>query len=272
MATFKKRGDSWYAQVRRKGFPAQYRTFRSKADAQAWARELESRIDRRELSVGYRLQDSSLGDLLRRYDSDVVPRLRGASQEKLRIGKMLRAEICALTLDALTPSAFATYRDARLAEAMPQTVKHELALFSRIITLARREWDVPLQENPVQRITLPVVHNSRNRRLEEGEIERLVAALAKTRNPLIAPAITLALETAMRRGELLAIEWQHVDLQKRTVLLPQTKNGRPREVPLIPKGVDQNPWAHWRSPRDMMRQGCSTSLFQAKQQWSTMSS
>ena len=41
---------------------------------------------------------------------------------------------------------------------------------------------------------------------------------------------------------------------------------------VIPRCIDQNPWAHWRSPRDMMRQGCSTSLFQAKQQWSTMSS
>src|SRR5215831_976643 len=41
---------------------------------------------------------------------------------------------------------------------------------------------------------------------------------------------------------------------------------------LIPNPIDQNPWAHWRSPMDMMRQGWSTSLFHAAQQWSTRSS
>ena len=41
---------------------------------------------------------------------------------------------------------------------------------------------------------------------------------------------------------------------------------------LIPNPNDQNPWAHWRSPMDMMRQGWSTSLFHAAQQWSTRSS
>src|SRR5262249_55691330 len=41
---------------------------------------------------------------------------------------------------------------------------------------------------------------------------------------------------------------------------------------LLPNPIDQNPWAHWRSPMDMMRQGWSTSLFHAAQQWSTRSS
>ena len=41
---------------------------------------------------------------------------------------------------------------------------------------------------------------------------------------------------------------------------------------VIPNPIDQNPWAHWRSPMDMMRQGWSMSLFHAAQQWSTRSS
>jgi len=45
-----------------------------------------------------------------------------------------------------------------------------------------------------------------------------------------------------------------------------------RAGPLIPNPIDQNPWAHWRSPMDMIRQGWSTSLFHAAQQWSTRSS
>ena len=45
-----------------------------------------------------------------------------------------------------------------------------------------------------------------------------------------------------------------------------------RAAGFIPNPIDQNPWAHWRSPMDMMRQGWSTSLFHAAQQWSTRSS
>ena len=47
---------------------------------------------------------------------------------------------------------------------------------------------------------------------------------------------------------------------------------RLRDEGVIPNPIDQNPWAHWRSPMDMMRQGWSTSLFHAAQQWSTRSS
>src|SRR5450756_2878021 len=47
---------------------------------------------------------------------------------------------------------------------------------------------------------------------------------------------------------------------------------KPKLDPFIPSPIDQNPCAHWRNPMDMMRQGWSTSLFQASQQWSTRSS
>jgi hypothetical protein len=47
MATIRSRGEyQWEAQIRRKGYPAQRKTFETKADAQAWARMIESEIDR----------------------------------------------------------------------------------------------------------------------------------------------------------------------------------------------------------------------------------
>src|SRR3974377_2059077 len=54
--------------------------------------------------------------------------------------------------------------------------------------------------------------------------------------------------------------------RRRNALVRGVNNG------LIPSPIDQNPWAHWRNPRDMTRHGWSTSLFQASQQWSTRSS
>ncbi|HCA5885640.1 TPA: site-specific integrase [Pseudomonas aeruginosa] len=50
--------------------------------------------------------------------------------------------------------------------------------------------------------------------------------------------IVLALETAMRQGEILSLRWENISWQKRTVLLPLTKNGDPREVPLSKAAYD----------------------------------
>jgi integrase len=68
--------------------------------------------------------------------------------------------------------------------------------------------------------------------LREGEEARLLAACDLGRNRWLKPLIILALETAMRRGELVGLLWEHVDLEKRVAHLPQTKNGDSRDVPL----------------------------------------
>ncbi|WP_209008675.1 site-specific integrase [Roseibium polysiphoniae] len=73
---------------------------------------------------------------------------------------------------------------------------------------------------------------SRNRRLEHGEYEALREAAKHSRSPFLWPAIELAIETAMRRGELLKLIWTNVDLDNNLALLPDTKNGHPRQVPL----------------------------------------
>lgn len=145
---------------------------------------------------------------------------------------MIRASVCSLTLDALTASAFAAYRDHRLKEAKPSTVKLELSLFSRILTLAGREWDIPITNDPIRKIEAPAFINARNRRLQPGEYERLVAALKRTRNPLVGPVVLFAIHTAMRRGEILGLDWKHINLAQRTAYIPQAKNGHARLVPL----------------------------------------
>ena len=57
----------------------------------------------------------------------------------------------------------------------------------------------------------------------------------QTRNPHIWPVIVFAIETWMRRGEILGLGWEHVDLDRRIAFLPLIKNGSSREVPLSTK-------------------------------------
>lgn len=233
MATITKRGTGWFAQVRRKGHTPQYQTFSSKTDAQVWAREQEARIDKQTAPLDLRaLRTTSLGDVVRRYLDDVTPKKRSADSERLRLTKLLRDPLCDNALADLTPRALAAYRDARLALVKPGTVRRELSLINHALDVARREWGLGLLQNPLELVSLPALNNARDRRLQKGEVRKLEDALASTRNPLIAPMVRFAIETAMRRAEMLALEWRHIDLSQRTAHIPWSKTGRGRTIPL----------------------------------------
>jgi integrase len=111
-------------------------------------------------------------------------------------------------------------------------VVRELNTLSHAIETALRDWGLWLPRNPVKMVRRPSVPHGRQRRLEEGEEERLLASCDQGRTPLLKQLVALAIETGMRRGELLGLRWEHVHLAKRIVHLPLTKNGESRDVPL----------------------------------------
>lgn len=149
----------------------------------------------------------------------------------------------------LTPRDFSAYRDERLKTRKPATVTREMALFARVIEVARREWDIHM-DNPLKLVSRPVVRNERNRRLstdEEGALLNELGGQGRDwhsrlesggmRNPWVRPIVLLALETACRRSELLSFKWSNVDLTRRVAFLPDTKNGHSRGIPLSTKAL-----------------------------------
>lgn len=235
MATITKRKTGWSVQIRRKGYPQQTRTLSTKAEAQAWAREQEGRIDRAFAPVNLRLlKGTTLRDLLNRYLEEVTPLKDSADSEMLRLNKLLREQpLCDLALADLTPKVFAEYRSARLAVVRPGTVHRELGLIRHAIEVARREWDMDLPANPLDKVKRPTLANARDRRLAPGEYERVREALVRTRNPLVVPMVEFAIHTAMRRGEILALRWDQVNWQQRTAYIADSKTGVPRTIPLL---------------------------------------
>jgi integrase len=136
------------------------------------------------------------------------------------------------TLAKLTSADVATYRDERLKSVAPATVVRELNTVSHAIEIASREWGLWLPRNPVKLVRRPPVPRGRTRRLKEGEEQRLLSACDRGRTALMKPLIILAIETAMRRGEMLDLQWQYVDLVRCVAHLPLTKNGDSRDIPL----------------------------------------
>jgi integrase len=170
--------------------------------------------------------------LLTRYVNEVTPAKRGAISERARINSIVRCPIAHRTLVRLTSSDFATYRDERLKVVAPATIVRELSTISHAIDIAAHEWGFGISRNPVKVVRRPPVPRGRTRRLSDGEEQRLLTACDRGRSALLKPLIIRAIETAMRRGELLGLRLEHVDFELRVVHLPLTKNGDSRDVPL----------------------------------------
>jgi len=138
----------------------------------------------------------------------------------------------------LSPAIVAGFRDERLMVVGAGAVIRDLSLLSSVINHARREWGVTVN-NPCLLVKKPPTPAGRTRVLSADEERRLLVAVtpAGRRNPEMLPLVQLALQTAMRRGELLALKWEHIDLKAQTAYLPTSKNGWPRLVPLSSAAV-----------------------------------
>lgn len=188
-------------------------------------------------------ESTTLAEALARYEREVTPRKRGAAQERYKIRYLSGLSLAKRTLAGIRGAEAAQLRDDELKRGLaPSSVMQYLALLSHLFETARKEWGIEV-DNPVKKISKPKVDNARNRRLSPQEMHYLLAALdepgdaVKTkdrdrRNEWTPKVARWAIETAMRQGEILALDWKHVDLTKQTAHLPETKNGTARTVPL----------------------------------------
>lgn len=263
MGTIIKRGElQWQAKVRRKGFPTQSKTFSYKEDAEKWVRSLERELE----TVGFvdrrEAEGATLGEVLQRYGKEVTPSKKSADIESVKIDVILKDGVLPkLKMTAVTSVAIAAWRDRRLLQVTGATVNREIDVLSAVLNHARREWGMHI-ENPVRDVKRPERSKARDRRLTAEEEKYLLAALTGgqrtdggtfskgARNPWLLPLVQLALESAMRRGELLSLRWENVDLKRQTAHLPDTKNGDARTVPLSTRAVAVLRSIPWTSAED----------------------
>lgn len=226
MASIRKlRSGKYQVQIRKTSHPSISKCFISKQAASEWGKRKEL-----ELELGYITLD--FYSALDKYKEEALPLRRGKSQCLSQLKTISVSPAFAnCRLDSITPSHVAKYRDLRLADGIsPSTVRKDLALLHRIFELARYEWGVMVQNNPVKAVRKPRDRypTARSRRLEDGEFEMLREALS--RSEIVQVIFELAIETGMRRSEILNIKPEHI--KDRVLLIPETKNGTPRAIPL----------------------------------------
>jgi len=239
MATIRKLRGRWQAQVRRRGMKPRCKSFDTKLEAEKWARDLESQVDRFGAAPDTKiLEVVTLGQLLERYQREISPAKRGSVQEIQRIDVLRRHDLAYRTLIGLSLQDIASFRDERLQSVAASTTVRELAILSHVLEVAIRDWGLPLAKNVVKLVRRPVIRNERSRRLTRDEEQRLLDGCNGVKIPYFRTLIILAIETGMRRGELLGLTWSNFSHNRRVISLALTKNGSGRDVPLSQRAFD----------------------------------
>lgn len=238
MATFRKRrnGDgstSWDALVRVAGYPAIGRTFPTKLAAELWASREEAARKGRALPCARRMTLEQLIDV-------AVPRLANPTSA---VFAYWREHLGDSRLDKITPEQIALHRDrllgaacrghnhARTKPRSAATVRNYLIELSRLFTLAVKELRL-MESNPCASVTRPRASTEVVRWLSDDERTALLAACKASDSTDLYPFVLFALTTGARKGEIAALEWAQVDLNRRWAVFPLTKNGDARGVPL----------------------------------------
>lgn len=190
MASIRQRSGVWQARVRRKGYPEEVNSFKTKTEAQVWARSIESAMERGDHQNTSHARELLLADILRRYMQEVTPSKRGAKRESEGLDFMLRQKIAAYSMANLTPAVVAAYRDERLKTVGAGTIIRELSILSGIITHARKEWGLPTP-NPCALVRKPPTPRGRCRLLTVAEEEILLHELLpiRRRSPWMIPNV-----------------------------------------------------------------------------------
>lgn len=219
MASIRKRSDSWIAEVcvdrKRRS-----KSFKTKKEAVAWSNEMEK--------TGI-LAHHTFGEALERY-RPISEEKAGYQAELSRLRSLQNVKFLHTPLEYITPAMIAEYRDARLKEVAPVSVRREMIIMSALFKMAVREWGW-IHESPIVTVTKPSTSKPRKRGIAQDEIDSIVVNLEKARvGEQVADMFRFSIETAMRLGEICAIRWK--DVSEKTITLPKTKNGDVRHVPL----------------------------------------
>ena len=240
MAAFRKVGKSWRVEIYVNG-QRKSATRDTKAQAKEWAAQEELKLKSKKSD----LPEHTLREALERYCKEETPKKRGEHFENLRINAFIRdASFIDWPMQDVTTPVWAKWRDQRLTQVSAGTVSREMTIFKAMYSVARLEWHW-VDESPLNDVKRPASPPPRDRLISQNEISAMCASLGymesskiESLSQQIAVAMLFALETAMRVGEIIGLSWDKVSFEGRFVVIPKSKNGDTRQVPLSTRAVD----------------------------------
>ena len=226
----------WQAKVRRIGYPTQTKVFRTKREAANWAAVIESEMVRGTFAPRTEADRTTLGECFERYLAEVTPgkKVKAGKGEYSFIANWLKRPLSKRSIsDVRGVDVAKVIRDMEAEGKSANTIRLHMAVLSHLFTVAKSNWGMTSLDNPALGVRKPKLPGGRERRLRSGEMGALLGAVDLNMACLIA----LAVDTAMRLGEIVALTWDRVDIKNRSIFLPRTKNGDARTVPLSPAAI-----------------------------------
>ncbi len=248
MATIDRRRGKWRAQVRRRGHSLA-KTFQIKSDAEKWAREAERAIDMDLDPTSRRITTKdSFSSLIAIHIEDLAMYGKPLRRSKDAVLRRLQNELGAEPVSALTRERLIRYgRERARAGAGPATLAIDFSFIGTVLTHSAALHGMKVDTDAVRLARIALTRMGavgppaeRDRRPTSEELETLFARFASNR-PKSAPMaaiVKFAIATAMRLDEIVRIEWQNLDTQTRTILIPnrkdpRRKDGNHQRVPLL---------------------------------------
>lgn len=225
------------ATVRVAGFGSKSQTFDTALEAEAWHRSTELQMRSGAIKGKSSSQKIKVASLFEYYKTHETPLKKGERRERARIEALMKENWMQKDVSELSAEDIAGYKYRRGEQVSGATINRELALISAVLEHAKNGRSIAV-ENKASDIKQLKENPGRNRLLSELEEKLLLEAVASSKSEGFLEFVVIALETAMRKGEIASLCWENINLQERTVLLPSTKNNTFRVVPLTTKARD----------------------------------
>jgi len=236
MATIRKRNNKYQVQIRIKGLSTSA-TLISLDHARRWARQKELELESK-LKLGELYRPKYFKEIILQYKQKVTPLKKSFHNENIIIESLARNPWMLIPLDKLQPIDITNYRDERLTKIKPSSFAREFGILRHALKIAKVEWGWEVPVDLFRHIKIPKLYQRVIRRIQDKDLELILQYTKDHNNIYLHPIIVLALETAMRRGEILSLKWADIDFKRRLITVENTKNGHPRIIPMTDKSYN----------------------------------
>ena len=180
-------------------------------------------------------QSKTFKDMMEKFMQEHAPKVSKNMQKSYASSlKHLAIFLGNSKLSDIKPKLISEYKVLRKNKGIkPATINRELAMLSKAFNLAVKEWEW-VKDNPVSRVPKEKEDNERDRWLNAEDEKRLLE------NSLswLKDIIIFDLNTGLRQDELLSLQWSRVDLFRKIIIIQESKNGKPRTIPLNQIALD----------------------------------
>ena len=223
-----KRGNIWWAYFEYAGkrYRLSLRTPHEGA-ANVLKREIQTAITKGEFHGSWKVQSPLFENVLDEYLDHILPDQPRRKQEYfLYAAKHLRQFFSGLRIHQITPETIERFKTMRLEKAKPITVNRDLRAL-RVLLRQAVIWGF-IEHNPMDHVDLVKVTPQTPRYLSPEEISKLL----RTATRHVRVIIILALNTGMRRKEILSLRWSHIDFENKVMKLDSDVTPNPRVIPM----------------------------------------